>query len=253
MKAQSLAFAATGQSSDQGFLDNLVQGLTQASSLEKWYTNRTKAWVLNGLISFASVFESEKVSGVSEIQTSESPGHTVSWSKSTDKHQVSVPWEREDAVINVAHEGPGAPWVTVVGQSAVKLESANDQGIHLEKSLKNLTRDDGTFQPGDLIQVVLKIENSSSQSHVALNDPIPAGANILSEGWGSFSFSEKSYSGYKAYFSFLPAGESTVNYQYQLNNPGEFQLPPTRAEALYEPGFFGETPNDNMKVAQPAK
>ena len=33
-----------------------------------------------------------------------------------------------------------------------------------------------------------------------------------------------------------------------LNNPGHFQLPPTRVEALYAPAIFGESPNAPVVV-----
>jgi len=34
----------------------------------------------------------------------------------------------------------------------------------------------------------------------------------------------------------------------RLNNPGTFQLPPTRVEAMYAPEMFGEIPNADVTV-----
>jgi uncharacterized protein YfaS (alpha-2-macroglobulin family) len=34
----------------------------------------------------------------------------------------------------------------------------------------------------------------------------------------------------------------------RLNNPGRFDLPAPRVEALYAPEMFGETPNDAVRV-----
>ena len=39
-----------------------------------------------------------------------------------------------------------------------------------------------------------------------------------------------------------------MEYTIRLNNVGEFSLPPSRAEAMYAPEMFGETPNGKMKV-----
>ncbi len=89
---------------------------------------------------------------------------------------------------------------------------------------------------------------ASNTSHVALSDPIPSGSNILSEAYGFFGSGEKSYRGYKLYFEYLPQGKTIVKYQYQLNNPGTFKLPPTRAEGLYIPSIFGEVPNGTVVV-----
>jgi uncharacterized protein YfaS (alpha-2-macroglobulin family) len=46
----------------------------------------------------------------------------------------------------------------------------------------------------------------------------------------------------------LANGMTQVKYQYQLNNPGSFHLPPTRAEGVYMPGVYAETPNATMDV-----
>ncbi len=70
----------------------------------------------------------------------------------------------------------------------------------------------------------------------------------MSEAYGEFDSGEKSYAGYKLYFARLNPGETTVKYQLQLNNPGVFKLPPTRAEGLYLPSVFGEIPNSTMSV-----
>jgi len=34
----------------------------------------------------------------------------------------------------------------------------------------------------------------------------------------------------------------------RLNNPGEFNLPATRVEAMYAPEMFGELPNASLTV-----
>jgi uncharacterized protein YfaS (alpha-2-macroglobulin family) len=37
-------------------------------------------------------------------------------------------------------------------------------------------------------------------------------------------------------------------YLMRLNQPGEFRLPPTRVEAMYQPDVHGETPNPGLAV-----
>ena len=41
----------------------------------------------------------------------------------------------------------------------------------------------------------------------------------------------------------MPKGRFSTEYTVRLNNPGTFQLPPTRVEAMYAPEMFGERPN----------
>jgi hypothetical protein len=39
-----------------------------------------------------------------------------------------------------------------------------------------------------------------------------------------------------------------ATYAIRLNQPGTFELPSTRVEALYAPELFGETPNAPFEV-----
>jgi hypothetical protein len=39
-----------------------------------------------------------------------------------------------------------------------------------------------------------------------------------------------------------------VEYTIRLNQGGRFQLPTTRAEAIYAPEMFGELPNEHLEV-----
>ncbi len=250
VKAQSNAALTTGVKSSENYLDNLVVGLVQANKNGKWYTSRTKAWVLKGLMGFAKTYEAVAVSGTTIVSTT-STTSLVNWSSASDEDQgTSAPWTGTEDTVTVGHDGQGKPWISVVAQAAVKLDAPNYQGLKVTKVVTNKSDNSGVFSAGDLIQVDITIDSPSVQPHVALFDPIPSGANILSDGWGAYSSAQKSYSGYKVYFELLTAGSVTLSYQYQLNNPGSFELPQTRVEALYEPGLFGEVPNTKMTVVK---
>ena len=62
------------------------------------------------------------------------------------------------------------------------------------------------------------------------------------------TFEERGFEGYRAYYEYLPRGRTRIEYTVRLNNPGRFQLPPTRAEAMYAPEVFGELPNTPVVV-----
>jgi uncharacterized protein YfaS (alpha-2-macroglobulin family) len=102
---------------------------------------------------------------------------------------------------------------------------------------------------------------------VAVTDPVPAGATILGSGLGRDSeittqgekrsgygwpaFEERAFEAFRSYYEYLPKGTVKMEYTVRLNNAGEFQLPPSRVEALYAPEMFGEAPNARVKVVQP--
>ena len=61
-------------------------------------------------------------------------------------------------------------------------------------------------------------------------------------------YEERSFEAFRAYYQYLPKGSAQVEYTVRLNNPGTFQLPPTRVEALYAPEMFGESPNARVSI-----
>lgn len=246
----AMSAAATG-GSDEGYVDNFAKGLVDANVNGRWYNLRTLAWVYKGLDAFGSSFEGAPLSGETTIAITEHSevAATVSWGAANAFAQsVQESWTQstEKVVVTRSDDGTGSPWISVVAKSAVNVTEPRGP-IVVTKEIENLTTKDGTFKSGDQIKVTLKVQSNVKLNHVAVFDPIPAGANIVSAGWGGASSEQKSYSGYKAYFRTLH-GPAEINYQYQLNNTGEFNLPPTRAEALYEPGYFGEGPNKSMTV-----
>ena len=68
------------------------------------------------------------------------------------------------------------------------------------------------------------------------------------EGVAWLAFEERKFDAFRSYYRFVPKGTWTVEYTVRLNNPGRFQLPATRVEAMYAPEMFGESPNAVMVV-----
>lgn len=231
---------------DKNVARSLAVGLVNVNT-KGWYNTATMMSVAQGLKVFGKSYEAEPVTGTSlmavpELQVSAS----VDWSKSAIA-ELAAPWTNAKARVQVTHAGQGNPWVGVQGLTAVPLTAPRGQGLSIEKEIRNVTRESG-FQAGDIVEVTLRINASGNVSNVALQDPIPAGSNILNDAYGEYSSGQKSYSGYKFYFEVLASGQTTVKYQVQLNNPGVFKLPPTHAEALYTPSVFGEAPNAALTV-----
>jgi uncharacterized protein YfaS (alpha-2-macroglobulin family) len=69
------------------------------------------------------------------------------------------------------------------------------------------------------------------------------------EAWPAFE--ERRFDSYRAYYAFVPKGRFTIEYTLRYNSAGQFQLPPTRVEAMYAPEMLGEWPNAAVEVSAP--
>ena len=241
-----LLFGHAKLNMDKNLARNLAVGLVNASQ-KAWYNVGTLYSVSQGLNAFKLAYEAEDVTGVATVAIPEQQKTgSVDWA-TTPIAELTTPWTESRATVKVEQSGEGRPWVGIQALTAVALSEAHNQGVSVEKLVKNISRETG-FQAGDLLEVTLTIQSAGDLRHMAMNDPIPAGANIVADAYGSFSSGQKSYSGYKFYFDSLSKGATTVKYQYQLNNPGVFKLPPTHMSGLYMPGIFSDAPNATITV-----
>jgi hypothetical protein len=185
-----------------------------------------------------------------------------------------LPWPADGspAPLTVTHEGGGKPWLTLQSLAAVELKAPQTSGYQIKRSIIPVDQADkslpaGQYSRGDVLRVRLEINAASDMTWVVVSDPVPAGATVLGGGLGRDSaiavqgqarqgftapaFEERSFEAYRAYYEYLPKGNATLEYTVRLNNPGTFQLPPTRVEALYAPEMFGAAPNALMTVKAP--
>jgi alpha-2-macroglobulin len=169
-------------------------------------------------------------------------------------------------------------------QAAVPITVPVNNGYRLTKTVTPVSQNKaGVIQVGDVFRVDLEIDASAPMTWVAVNDPLPAGAAIISaagvglEGrrgsqiiqaasnaaapadnsgsdrwsYAWLAFEESRFDAYRAYYEFLPAGKHRVSYTLRVSQPGKMGLPPTRVEAMYSPDLFGELPNAPWTVSKP--
>jgi uncharacterized protein YfaS (alpha-2-macroglobulin family) len=165
----------------------------------------------------------------------------------------------------VSQNGSGKPWVTVQSRAAIPLKQPLFSGYRIVRTVTPVqAKASGELRRGDTLRVRLEIEAQSDMSWVVVDDPVPGGAAILGSGLARDSqilaagevkrgfvwpaFEERSFDAFHAYYRFVPKGTWVVEYAVRLNNPGRFELPPTRVEAMYAPEMFGELPNAAITV-----
>jgi uncharacterized protein YfaS (alpha-2-macroglobulin family) len=142
------------------------------------------------------------------------------------------------------------------------------EGISIEKSVERL-KDKSTataeFIAGEKYIVKLKVKTDQDRQFVVLDDPLPAGFEVVNlnfavesgedtrqfntqprEGdiyrwWGGFDHSEKYDDRVLAFASYLTRGEHVYSYMVQATTPGQFLMPAAKISEMYTPEVFGRT------------
>jgi uncharacterized protein YfaS (alpha-2-macroglobulin family) len=247
-------------------MPRVVQGALGRQKRGRWDLTLANAWGVLAMEKFSRVFEAEPVSGISTGRLS---GQTKSmdWGESSKGDAILFPWPERREELTLSHAGTGKPWMTVQSLAAIPLKEPFSSGYRIEKKVISLEKKNADqWSRGDLVRVRLDLEAQSDQTWVVLSDPVPAGASILGTGLGRDSqlltkgeerkgyvwpaYEERSFEAFRAYFEYVPKGKWSVEYTMRLNQPGAFQLPPTRVEALYFPEMMGEIPNEPFEVQQ---
>ena len=181
-------------------------------------------------------------------------------------NSLFLPWAKTGKdTLSVTHTGAGKPWLTLQSLAAVQLKEPFNAGYQIKKTIEPVEQaNKGVFTRGDVLRITLEVNASADMTWVAITDPVPGGATILGSGLGRDSeiatkgekksgsgwpaFEERSFEAFRSYYEYLPKGVVKMQYTVRLNNVGDFTLPPSRAEAMYAPEMFGESPNARVKV-----
>ena len=155
--------------------------------------------------------------------------------------------------------------MTLSSIAAIPLKAPLSSGYKVTKSVAPVQqKTPGQWSRGDVARVHLEVEAQADMTWVVVDDPIPAGSTALGSGLGGDStlaragekrvgtvwpaYEERTFEAFHAYYRYVPKGKFVVEYSVRLNNPGEFNLPATRVEAMYAPEMFGELPNASLTV-----
>jgi uncharacterized protein YfaS (alpha-2-macroglobulin family) len=244
-------------------IPRLVRGALGRQLFGHWNTTVANAWGMLAFEKFSGAFESTPVTGETSVHYATREEH-VAWPRQPDAPVLSLPWQSGAQILDIRHLGGGAPWAMVRATAALPLDKPLSTGFKVTRTVTPVEQQkQGVFTRGDVVRVHLDLEAQSDMTWVVVDDPIPAGATVLGSlgsqsqllkrddqrtGWAWLAFEERRFDGYRAYYRFVPKGHWTVEYTARLNNPGTFQLPATRVEAMYAPEMLGEVPNAAVTV-----
>jgi uncharacterized protein YfaS (alpha-2-macroglobulin family) len=251
-------------------MGRLARGALGRQHRGHWGTTTANAWGVVALDHFSQAYEAEPVTGKASVALAGAGSKVEAWTGAipADKSaSVLQAWPQGRASLTLRQLGGGKPWATVESLAAVPLAAPLSAGYRIVRTVTPVERKvAGAWSRGDIYRVHLDIDAQAEMSWVVVDDPIPAGASVLGSGLGGDSriatggerqrgwvwpaFQERSFTGFRSYFEWVPKGRFSVEYTVRLNNEGRFALPPTRVEAMYDPSVFGELPNGGVTVGQ---
>jgi len=177
--------------------------------------------------------------------------------------QMSFPLPARPSSLLLSHSAQPAPWATISIRAAVPLTAPAFAGYRVSRQVTFLERKrQDRLSAGDVLKVRITVEAPVDRTWVVIEDPVPAGASVISgsggqsallaaqanggDGWPSYI--ERGNDSWRGYFDWLPKGRTTVEYALRINGSGRFQLPPTRVEAMYSPEIHAALPNRPLVV-----
>lgn len=245
-------------------IPRLVRGALNRTREGHWDLTTANAWGVLAVEKFALRFEAEPVTGTSTVSMG-GLARRVRWSEGEDP-TLQLSWAGSGSgTVEISHGGSGNPWAVVSSKAAISRTEPVSSGYQIQKEVIPVEqRRNGVWSVGDVLRVRLTVDADTDRTWVVVADPIPAGAIVLGSGLNRDSailiddeeqdirpaYQERSFEAFRSYYSYLPAGQWTIEYTLRLNTEGRFYLPSARVEALYSPEVYGELPASIFEVQQ---
>ncbi|NWG40120.1 MAG: alpha-2-macroglobulin [Hydrogenophilaceae bacterium] len=262
VNANRLLLAANDDPAWQDDIGRLVRGTLSRQHKGRWHTTVANAWGVLAMKKFSAKHEAVPVSGKTAAELA---GKTFSADWKQAEASTLLPWSKDAAPLKLEHAGSGKPWATVSSLAAITLKQPLNAGYRIMRTITPIdAKSPHAWHRGDVYRVRLDIDAQTDMGWVAISDPIPSGATILGtglgrdsailssgekrEGWVWPAYEERTHDSFRAYYTWVPKGQFSVEYTVRINNEGEYKLPATRVEAMYAPELFGEFPVAEMVV-----
>ncbi|HUP20524.1 MAG TPA: carboxypeptidase-like regulatory domain-containing protein [Gemmatimonadota bacterium] len=263
----------------------LVRGLLDHRTRGRWANTQENVFVLLALARYFETFERTSPDFTARVWLGERfAGERAFEGHSADRFAVEVPmaWlaqgePRRDLVLQ--KEGPGRLYYRVgMRYAPATLDApAANEGFALERvyeavddSADVVLEEDGNWsvRAGARVRVQVTLAAEGRRTHVALVDPLPAGLEPLNPElrgsgarvpgqrsgetgglqWSWFDHQNLRDDRAEAFASLLYGGTYVYTYLARATTPGEYIVPPPRAEEMYHPETFGRGSVDRVRV-----
>jgi uncharacterized protein YfaS (alpha-2-macroglobulin family) len=264
---------------ENSLMPKVVRWLLDEQRSGRWRTTQENLYVVDALATYFRAFEREEPNfhaGVrlagGELMNEMFQGRSFRTASARVPMSDLIP--NTNYPIGISREGQGRLYYTLRMNYYPKGESkAKEEGLSVLKSMetqKEPTAAGSNFKAGTVVKVTLTVIANQARNYVVVEDPLPAGfetINMSFETTGrNLTIPEEEVGKYRWWYAnpfrhtemyddrvllfadYLPAGVHTFNYLVRVTSFGDFQMPSTRAEGMYEPEVFGQTSSRRVKV-----
>lgn len=278
--------ALIGESPDSDLIPKVVAGLLAARTQGRWANVQENSFALIAMRHYFDTFESVTPDFVAGAWLGETYVAEAEFDgRSTTGTRTVVPMPdvvaAGDSTILLGREGVGRLYYRFAlryAPSDLRLDP-REEGFAVERAYESVgdpddvrRNDDGTWsiRTGATVRVTLTMVADARRTHVALVDPLPAGLEPLDpaaattqtippEGdpsdastttWWANWFDHQNIRDDRAeaFATLLDGGTYEYSYLARATTPGEFVVPPTRAEEIFAPEVFGRSSTDRVTV-----
>jgi uncharacterized protein YfaS (alpha-2-macroglobulin family) len=269
-------------------IPKLVTGLLAHRKAGRWLNTQENAYALLALDLYFQTYEKVTPDFVARVWLgNDYAGDHAFKGRTTEYAAIDIPMaevathDKQDLTID--KDGKGRLYYRVgmtYAPQSLKLDPA-DYGFVVERRYEgaddpsDVTRAaDGTWhvKAGARVRIVLTMVNENRRYHVALVDPIPAGLEPMNPALAvtgpipTDPAEQKSRGAYwwwygpwyehqnmrdervEAFASLLWEGVHTYSYVARATTPGNFVVPPPKAEEMYMPETFGRGASDRVVI-----
>lgn len=275
--------AVIGEARESDLIPKVVAGLLGHQVGGRWNNVQENSFVLLSLKRYFDEFEDQTPDFVARVWLGDIYAAEHEYQgRTTDQRSTGVTMAellaQPQPDLVVSKDGPGRLYYRLGLRYApddLVLE-ARDRGFVVERTYEAIDDpddvvrlDDGTWQikPGAEVRVRVTMVADSRRTHVALIDPLPAGLEIVNPTlavsatpqadpsergwdwwWRWYDHQNQRDDRAEAFTSYLWAGTYDYSYVARATTPGEFVVPPARAEEMYSPETFGRSASDRVVI-----
>lgn len=276
--------ALVSETPDNELIPKVVTGLLGNQNRGRWRNVYENVFILLSLNEYFDTFESVDPDFIARAWLGETyAAETEFRGRSTDSFLTTVPMADViaggDTDLVIDKDGAGRLYYRLgLTYAPEDLDlDPRDEGFVVERVYEaiddpsDVVRNaDGswTVRAGASVRVRLTMVADARRTHVALIDGMPAGFEAVNPAFASsvtVPLSDPSArNGYwwwrwfehqnlrddraEAFTSYLPAGTFEYTYIARATTPGEFVVPPTKAEEIYAPEVFGRSSSDRVVI-----